>query len=64
MKPKISADARHKDVTALAGTQYKVEIPFDASPVPKVSVTREDGSAVPIGDRQKIEVRIILLNLL
>ncbi|XP_072021853.1 twitchin-like isoform X7 [Amphiura filiformis] len=57
MRPKIPLDSRHKEVTVLAGEQYKVEIPFEASPVPTVAVTRDEqgGQAVPLGDRQKVE---------
>ena len=58
VRPKIPLDSRHKEITALAGDQYKVEIPFEASPLPTVAITRDDqsGQAVPIGDRQKVEV--------
>ncbi|XP_022091183.1 twitchin-like isoform X3 [Acanthaster planci] len=57
VKPKVRSDCRNKDITAVAGEQFKVEVPFESTPAPEVMVTREDkgGMEIPKGDRFDIQ---------
>ncbi|XP_071854761.1 twitchin-like isoform X8 [Apostichopus japonicus] len=55
-KPKVTGDGRPKDIIAVAGEPFKVEIPFTASPIPEVTWTNEeDGTTIEPDDRVKFE---------
>ena len=62
VKPKIRGDSRSKDVTVLAGEPFRVDIPFESTPAPHVTMTQDDkgGAEVSFGGRFNVEVRQIL----
>ncbi|WP_411016234.1 hypothetical protein, partial [Salmonella sp. s51884] len=55
-KPKVTVDGHLKDIIAVAGQPFMVEIPFEASPIPEVTWTKEeDGTTIEPDDRVKFE---------
>ncbi|XP_038051694.1 twitchin-like [Patiria miniata] len=57
VKPKVRSDCRNKDITVVAGDQFRVDVPFESTPAPQVTVTRDDkgGMEIPKGDRFDIQ---------
>ncbi|XP_033640975.1 twitchin-like isoform X1 [Asterias rubens] len=57
VKPKIRGDSRSKDVTVLAGEPFRVDIPFESTPAPHVTMTQDDkgGAEVSFGGRFNVE---------
>ncbi|XP_071479592.1 twitchin-like [Diadema antillarum] len=55
VKPKVDSSARNREITVVVGDQFRVEIPFEASPAPQVTWSRSDKDGITVESSHRIK---------
>ncbi|XP_030829655.1 twitchin isoform X2 [Strongylocentrotus purpuratus] len=54
VKPKVDSSSRNREVTAVAGEKFRVEISFEGSPPPNITWSRSDKNGITVEPSNRI----------
>ncbi|XP_041468950.1 twitchin-like isoform X3 [Lytechinus variegatus] len=67
VKPKVDSSCRNREITAVAGEKFRVEISFEGSPPPNITWSRSDKNGITVEPTRRItfedtELSTIMVN--
>ena len=60
VKPKVDSSSRNREVTAVAGEKFRVEISFEGSPPPNITWSRSDKNGITVEPSNRIAFEVWL----